>query len=163
MPAVQALPEGALDLVLDGAVLLLQVLVRGMREHADGRALELGADDLVEVVGPDLRIEHVKLGDDRPVHDGNRHVEREPLGGEGVDVLLRGGEGDVEVVNARALVARLPEGARGAVPAGLQHLVLDPSAPRVEVEGAMARLNRGAGAARSDGERAEGQERETYR
>jgi hypothetical protein len=159
--AREALPERLLDVVLDRAVLPLEILVRGLREDADGGAPELGADDLVEVVTADLGVEHVKLRHDGPVRDRDVQVERQALLREHVQLLLRRRVRDVEVVDARALAVRLPEGARRPVPARLEHLVLDAAVARVEVERAMARLDGDARAAGAHRERGEGDERQT--
>jgi hypothetical protein len=57
--ALEALPEVLFDLVLDLAVLPLHVGVRSVRHDADRRAPQLGTDDFVEVVCPDLGVEEV--------------------------------------------------------------------------------------------------------
>jgi len=82
------------------SLFLLHLEVRVAREHAAGGGAELGAHQLVVVVGPDLDVEIVELGDHGAEDQRHLEVHRQAFRRDGVDLLLAGRVGDVEVVDA---------------------------------------------------------------
>ena len=147
--ALDALAHFVLDLVLDLAILGHELLIRVASQDPPRGAPELGGHDLGVVLGADLGIELVQLGDNRAVDQRQVRLESEPLLRGRVHLFVPGGEGDVEVIDPRA--PHLPAAAGELVVAGVQRVVPHP-VHRVEQDAEVAWADDGLRAAAGEGE-----------